>query len=78
MGGEGQGGQVDRTPAPVSKVIFGRPLRLRLPANRRMNQPTEEEQTSSSRSGSEESQVSGLRMAGLGERGRPEVRSTEG
>lgn len=36
------------TPAPVSKVIFGCPLLLWVSRNRRMNQPMEEEKTSSS------------------------------
>ena len=48
-GGGGGGAQVDCTPAPVSKVIFGCPLLLRVSRNRRMNQPVEEEEKTSSR-----------------------------
>lgn len=51
------GGGVDCTPAPVSEVIFGCPLLLRVSRNRRMNQPMEEENSSSSLSSYEESEV---------------------
>lgn len=62
---QGWGGGAGRlhscTPAPVSKVIFGCPLLLWVSRNRRMNQPMEEEKTSSSLFSYEEGEAVWLR-----------------
>lgn len=59
---------VDCRPAPVSKVIFGCPLLLRVSRNGRMNQPMEEEKSSSSLSSYEESEVVRFRSGRRGAR----------